>query len=297
MPGKPVDLLEPSLLGGVHNLQLEEGVLVAQGDDPFMIFKLQQFVGFGCYVLDLNLEEISGDIRPRLYFHARHGFNQRTSELMRRTGPGHYRLYILVSGTIKAIRLDPADYSCKFRLRQFTLRRASLRTFFARVSRNGENPGFEKPQIKRTHKSLHRLARHGISFERIEKTARSEDRDSQYRRWIALYDFHEAHLPVYRQRLDKLKSQPLISIVMPVYNTPPEVLAAAVESVRTGNCASLTMHRQRPMSVPHFKGSLSKTRASRLFTARRMAISPLPRIRLSNLPAAITWYCSITMTS
>ncbi len=232
MPGKPVNLLEPRFLANAHNLRMEDGVLAGQGDDPYLVFKPRGFVGFGCYVIDLDLEEISGDIRPRLYFHARHGFNQRSSELMRRTGPGHYRLYILVSGMVKSIRLDPADYGCKFRLRQFTLRRASLRTFFSRVSRNGENPGFENPQLSRTRKSLYRLAKHGISFERVENALRIEDRGSQFRRWIGLYDFNDAHQPVYNQWLEKLKRRPLISIVMPVYNTPPELLAAAVGSCR-----------------------------------------------------------------
>ncbi|MBS0268520.1 MAG: hypothetical protein JSS54_06015 [Proteobacteria bacterium] len=33
-------------------------------------------------------------------------------------------------------------------------------------------------------------------------------------------------------RIGKLKSQPLISVVMPVYNTPEKYLAAAIESVK-----------------------------------------------------------------
>ncbi|MEM7429907.1 MAG: glycosyltransferase [Pseudomonadota bacterium] len=57
--------------------------------------------------------------------------------------------------------------------------------------------------------------------------------DAEYRRWIEQYDYdNERDAPGIERRIADLNSQPLISIVMPVYNTEPELLERAIRSVR-----------------------------------------------------------------
>lgn len=55
--------------------------------------------------------------------------------------------------------------------------------------------------------------------------------DIQYRRWIAAHELTSADLA--RQRTTKLSRQPLISIVVPAYNTPERFFNELVESVRS----------------------------------------------------------------
>src|SRR5262245_57994790 len=56
---------------------------------------------------------------------------------------------------------------------------------------------------------------------------------SDYRRWVQTYDtLSETDRTAIRQHIDRLAYQPLISVVMPTYNTPEKWLRLAIESVR-----------------------------------------------------------------
>src|SRR4029077_15015139 len=54
-----------------------------------------------------------------------------------------------------------------------------------------------------------------------------------YQHWIKLYDtMTEADKDDLRRRIESLACRPLISVIMPVYNTPETFLRRAIESVR-----------------------------------------------------------------
>src|SRR6185295_10147843 len=56
---------------------------------------------------------------------------------------------------------------------------------------------------------------------------------NSYEAWIAAYDtLTPAELDRYRAKLKKLQRRPLISVLMPTYNTPKQWLVRAIESVR-----------------------------------------------------------------
>ncbi|MBI3796722.1 MAG: glycosyltransferase [Deltaproteobacteria bacterium] len=56
---------------------------------------------------------------------------------------------------------------------------------------------------------------------------------ADYRSWIRTYDtLSEAERAAMRQHIDRLTYKPLISVVMPTYNTPEKWLRLAIESVR-----------------------------------------------------------------
>lgn len=56
---------------------------------------------------------------------------------------------------------------------------------------------------------------------------------SEYRRWVAAYDtLDDGDRAAIRRQIAMLASRPMISIVMPVYNTPERYLRAAIASVR-----------------------------------------------------------------
>lgn len=233
MPGKSLNLLAPNHLANTHNLRMEDGIIIAEGDDPFMVFRPRALVGYGCYAAVLDIEEINGDIRPRLYLNSGRGFTQQSSDIMRRTAPGHYRLYFFTRKKVQAIRFDPSDFGCEFKLRRFVIRRVSPLAFLARVLRNGEDPGLERPKLGRAGKAALRIARSGLSYERVEGSSRNTDRDAQFARWQTLYDYDAAQEAVYRAAVDELAAPPLISVIVPVYNTPADLLAAVIASVKT----------------------------------------------------------------
>ncbi|HWA10187.1 MAG TPA: glycosyltransferase [Opitutaceae bacterium] len=56
---------------------------------------------------------------------------------------------------------------------------------------------------------------------------------TQYEKWIEVYDQHPPDvLKAQRERAEKFRHRPLISVLMPVYNTPERWLRRAIESVR-----------------------------------------------------------------
>jgi GT2 family glycosyltransferase len=59
-----------------------------------------------------------------------------------------------------------------------------------------------------------------------------DDEATRYGRWTERLGGTEDLLPLLRREVSTLRYQPLISVVMPVYNTDPETLAAAIDSVR-----------------------------------------------------------------
>ena len=77
-----------------------------------------------------------------------------------------------------------------------------------------------------------------------------------YQLWIRTHDtITEADRRAILDHVSLLPAHPLISVVMPTYNTPAPVLAEAIASVEaqlspTGSCASQTTHRPCRMSRP-----------------------------------------------
>ncbi len=65
------------------------------------------------------------------------------------------------------------------------------------------------------------------------RMAPSGDLSQDYSAWVARYDsFSSEDRRRLREKARALPSRPLISVVMPVYNTPPEWLVKAIDSVR-----------------------------------------------------------------
>lgn len=57
-------------------------------------------------------------------------------------------------------------------------------------------------------------------------------RKEDYARWISAHDYdHTRHADALRTELGKLENNPLFSVLMPVYNTPPDLLEQAIQSV------------------------------------------------------------------
>ena len=61
---------------------------------------------------------------------------------------------------------------------------------------------------------------------------RANSRQDDYGTWIATHDtLTDSYISALRNELANLTGQPLISVLMPVYNTPEQFLRAAIDSV------------------------------------------------------------------
>ena len=235
---KSVDLLEPHRLVSVNHLHEEQGRWIATGFDPYLCFAVGDQWFVGAWMVELVVDEVAGIVRPRIYLHHRRGFSEQASSVMRRVETDRFKLAFAVPHRCRMIRLDPVEFeNCGFRFVSFRVRPISLATFFARASRNGENRTDRvirsmRPVISAMREITGRRA--AFETSRNHNGAQAGHNGSRggagYADWIAKFEAPnpEAELA---DRLQQLEEQPLISVLMPVYNTPKEYLDAAIASV------------------------------------------------------------------
>jgi GT2 family glycosyltransferase len=89
--------------------------------------------------------------------------------------------------------------------------------------------------VTEQHERLRSEAQPGplIPWEHALYTNLDLPRDVAYRRWLDVHHDVDARRPVIEARTKRLLGNPLISVVMPVHQTDPAMLRAAVESVRS----------------------------------------------------------------
>jgi len=225
------DLLAPFRAGVSNDLVLDGNIWRATGPDPYIVYQLESQANSGALLIELDLEVLENRVTPRIYFHRRNGFSEAASELMRQTGSGHYRLYAYLSKGSKLLRFDPAEGDCAFRLRHFSVTRVTRGTFAMRAMRNGANVGDEKPQARRLIQAFRNVLASGVAFERVEGQQDISDAATRYQTWIRRFDYSPAERGAYESLIAGLASPPRFSVLMPVYNTPPDLLDKAIESV------------------------------------------------------------------
>jgi O-antigen biosynthesis protein len=226
-----IDLLGAYRTAGTNDLKYEGDFWRASGTDPYIVFHLDRRANKGALAIELDIQVLEGRVYPRIYFQKGEGFSQQASELMRRTGSGQYKLLAYLTAASGMLRLDPAESDCAFRIRHFSIRRTTSAAFVMRTLRNGANKGEEKPKFRRISRAIRQALKTGLAFETIEGGKTEKPADSRYLRWINYFDYSEEDRGNVEARIDCLAAKPLISVVMPVYNTPEKLLDEAIASV------------------------------------------------------------------
>jgi glycosyltransferase involved in cell wall biosynthesis len=209
-----------------HDLTLENANWKATGHDPYIIYSVQDRWFVGSWLLDLQIEPITGKFTPRIYIEGQKGFRQTTSREMLRIARGRYKLAIHALHRLTKIRFDPAESQCTFHVMRFLASPIPFRTFLARCLRNGET---KNPGTLRDYGNLRRLvvslARDGVAFDVLREFAPG------YARWIRLHDYATGERDQLALQVAALKSRPLISVVMPVLDASAHFVDQAVKSV------------------------------------------------------------------
>ena len=226
-----INLLEAHRTINKHDVELDGDIWKATGSDPYLVYQLDRRANHGALIVELDIKVFEGRISPRIFFQTRKGFSQASSQLMRRIGAGRYKLTVFLSHPCTALRMDPAEASCSFGVQQFTIRRTKTSTFLARVLRNGANADEVKPKFKWLLKAIRQVVKRGVAFETVEPGTGGKPGDARYQKWINYHDYHDEDRAALERKVGNLSAPPLISVVMPVYNTPPKLLDAAIASV------------------------------------------------------------------
>ncbi|MFC5991929.1 glycosyltransferase family 2 protein [Limoniibacter endophyticus] len=214
------------------------------GNDPQFLVDLTEPLLPGMY--RMRLLGFSADdalMSPVLYFDRGEGFSEgdTISLRIRKIGASYQAAFELPAVTSR-LRFDPGVTPGTFLLKDVTLRRISssfhrLRRIVSTASNRMDTP---RKAWNTASRSLDILRAEGVSglMKEVERVSSSDGDNSSpgqrtYEEWIRLYDsFSPDDLRAMRDAAEKLEIQPLISVVMPTYNPPENLLVEAIESVR-----------------------------------------------------------------
>ena len=222
------------------SFQAQPTVWEVDGADPFFYVTQQSgapaiWAG-GWYLLDMELRQQSGVLNaPKLYLNYGRNFNEVWSfSLSHLQTPDGISGLIRFEHDVSGIRFDPSDKACEFVLGNISLRRVSKfragRILYKNLVARNERP------LVLIRGGLAQLRRGGFRqagnwlYNRFIRQGEAEIRN--YEDWIKKYDVVSAEdLQLARMDSMAMVLQPLISIVMPVFNTPPRLLRRCIDSV------------------------------------------------------------------
>jgi O-antigen biosynthesis protein len=229
----------------MHQLEIlredEQGVhWKATGNDPH--FSLTPRDGRGMHLkagwywiaIDMSVEQgaLTG---PRLYINYGGGFSEDASINLSplRTVTGFEGLICLLD-SVEDIRLDPSMESCTFSLQDISFRRLgkleAFKLMFSSLQEHGESVSAIFRALLGSFKAR---GLRGVGDWMYGSYVGAGVTDiGSYATWIEAYDqLHDVDRAAIYQRIDRLPYKPLISLVLPVYNTPEKWLRRCLDTV------------------------------------------------------------------
>ncbi|WP_076998650.1 glycosyltransferase family 2 protein [Variovorax sp. KK3] len=221
-----------------NDLQREGDWWKSTGDDPYFFLDFGQ-AGFpsGWNIIKFEAEGEGLALAPVLYIDDGAGFSQdSTRHITTWNGRSDGSLIRLPAG-LRTLRLDPLSGLGRFRVKSLSIQPVSrYRVAYRRL----------RPVLQRLRKNPSFIGRYAVEAVRVLKLSglkgllrhalrerHGDQANDPYQDWIAQFDtLREADLAAIALHIRAFKSSPLISVLVPLYNTPAWMLRQCVESVR-----------------------------------------------------------------
>lgn len=206
--------------------------------DPHIEFDLNMPLGKGWWRIDADMAAPDA-ARPRIYFaDDQKYFEHHSAELTLRQS-GRFTGFVCLYDSTARVRFDP---SCRLG-ESGNLQRLSLHPVSpAAVAREAVRPSIwsatrgaraSRALVRRLFDPAADTGHWPLPLRMPDEEAGKAGDTEAYANWIARHDYHPARDdPHYMSALRQLDDAPLVSVVMPVYKTPVELLDAAIKSVR-----------------------------------------------------------------
>ncbi|MFY2860300.1 glycosyltransferase [Mycobacterium sp. THU-M104] len=178
----------------------------------------------GWYVLSVALRPTAGRLsHPKLYRDHGDGFREQDSDyLVLADNTTHHRLLTKVERPIYRLRLDPSD---SYEVSEFLLGSVRIRRISPQEARN-------ETWLRTVHEVC--VALHPGPRSALKNLYRNTHGGTDYSEWVKTHDTLDDSLRAQiRADIEAMVEQPLISIILPVYNTPERWLRACLDSVRS----------------------------------------------------------------
>ncbi|HEY7914266.1 MAG TPA: glycosyltransferase, partial [Blastocatellia bacterium] len=239
-----------------------DGVWRSAGNDPQ--FNIKGRWPKGCAEISIDIEP-QGPVQghARLYVDRGAGYSEADSYDLGEAG-GPRRVRAMLGPEVKALRLDPFESPGDFKINKLTFKRVSQQSpagdngydksarggfslkQFARFSAERAQSYSRKNgrplRLSELPSAVLRTIRAWNNTQAIEKASITRATPAAegyavarpldpYDAWLEVNEWNPRREALLRQRLSELSSPPLLSVIMPVYNPPPEYLDKAIASV------------------------------------------------------------------
>jgi len=197
----------------------DSGVWESTGRDPQFNVVGPWPRGWTEVALDMAPETtLSG--RARLYVDRGAGWSESVSYELGEDG-GRRTRFVPLGPDVIALRFDPCESAGRFGIRALSLKRVTAR----RARRAGENEGMSPAKLISAAR-----ARLAVDSRGGRATGRPRVIDP-YEAWLEVNEWNSRRAAWLDRRLAAISTPPLLSVVMPVYDPPPQCLDRAIASV------------------------------------------------------------------
>jgi len=224
----------PGTITKINDIEFDGDQLHSTGYDPYFLIGFDRPLPAGWYSCEAEIES-DLYLRPKLYFDLGRGIREDNSVMLRKTVGGPYRSFCRIPKRLRRLRFDPAENLGALTVRDLRLRRVPTTKLIWEGIKRGIVTLRKEPRkiptfLRDALGSL--LPGKFETFRDANAEMGRDERRDRYRAWMEHYDFKpETDTARYKERLAGLADPPLISIVLPVYNTDEAMLDAAIASV------------------------------------------------------------------
>lgn len=218
-------------ISGIHTLS-EYGEFLSTSDDPQLLIRpLRGKFSSGSVEIRCRVGG-EHEIYPlRFYYDIGNGFNEHDAFSMEATTNIVSHAKVDLPAGIKAMRFDPGVKPGKITIKEFDLQNISILTIFRKLWADNKHKIDGVDSLLKMIGKAFDVIRNG-GFGALEDRV-YPNMNGSYQQWISRYDMltNADHNKIKRE-ISNFSLQPLISVVMPTYNTNPMLLRKTIQSVR-----------------------------------------------------------------
>jgi O-antigen biosynthesis protein len=219
----------------------DAGDWTASGTDPSLELLIDggRTLTAGWYLFTSNAKPIGDSVLvdPCFYADYGQGMSEATRLPLHLNAGDQTSLLVRFAGDVVRLRLDPSISPCRFALSTISLRKLTSSEVMLRLAAPVmRGRWFHLPTLLAVAVQMLRLlftqGRAGVRSRLVDLHASVTTVSSGYRQWVAQYDtLRPDDREAMRKRIESLPYAPLVSIVMPVYETPEIWLRRCIDTV------------------------------------------------------------------
>ncbi|WP_444895081.1 glycosyltransferase family 2 protein [Microbulbifer sp. EKSA008] len=210
----------------------------ATSSDPQFYIK-NHLMGAGWYMVEINLSHDQLLADSKLYFNYGQGFDESDSVLIPLKAGRVTKRLVYLPRRVKVLRLDPLESTGYFSVKHFRLVKLPAQFAYDRLCQRLINAHFKFRDLRKVEvlqsirNEAHETNRswRELALQYYARTFSKRRQACDYAEWISEIETLKiaSNLDVAYSR--KLDTQPLISIILPTFNSDLELLSSCIESV------------------------------------------------------------------